>query len=128
MEQLLLPIVFLAVGGGFTFAGLYVWFSHRRIQKEGIRTKAKIIDFVQGDSLDTEDEYYFPIVRFKDRSGNEITQKLTMSENLKKINQPLDIIYLKKDGEYEILINNDFWKTYFPLAASIGVFTLINNI
>ncbi|MFI1742967.1 hypothetical protein [Thalassobellus sediminis] len=139
MENLIGNIVFLIVGGGFLYAGFYIRNSNRRIQTNGIKTKAKIIDFVEEESEDADGystTYHFPIVRFTDKNGIETTQKLNSSANPKKINQPIEIIYLKKDKEYEIMINSDFWKTYFPmifiiggfLFSGIGIIWLINKI
>lgn len=131
--------VFLIVGGGFLFAGFYMRNSNRRIQASGIKTRAKIIDFVEQRSKDSDGyshTYHFPIVRFTNRNGIETTQKLDSSANPKRINEQIDIIYLKKNNEYEIMINSDFWKTYFPLIfiiagflfSGIGMIWLINKI
>ena len=139
MENLIGRIIFLIVGGGFLYAGFYVRNSNRRIQTSGIKTKAKIIDFVEERSRDTDGDshiYHFPVVRFTDKNGIETTQKLDSSANPKRINEPIDIIYLKKDNEYEIMINNEFWKTYFPMIfivggfifSGIGIVWLINKI
>ncbi|RKN82524.1 DUF3592 domain-containing protein [Ulvibacterium marinum] len=139
MENLIGNIVFLIVGSGFLYAGFYIRNSNRRIEANGIKTKAKIIDFVEEESEDADgysNTYHYPIVRFTDKNGIETTQKLNSSANPKKINQPIEIIYLKKDNEYEIMINSEFWKTYFPmifiiggfLFSGIGIVWLINKI
>lgn len=139
MENLIGAIVFLIVGGGFLYAGFYVRNSNRRIQTNGIKTKAKIIDFIEERNKDADGDshiYHFPVVRFRDKNGIETTQKLDSSANPKRINEPIDIIYLKKDNEYEIMINSEFWKTYFPmifivggfLFSGIGIVWLINKI
>ncbi|WP_349352926.1 DUF3592 domain-containing protein [Flagellimonas sp. MMG031] len=125
MENLIGAFVFLTVGGGFLYAGFYLRNSNRRIQTSGIKTKAKIIDFVEERNKDADGfskVYHFPIVRFTDKNGIETTQKLDSSTNPKRINQPIEIIYLKKDNEYEIMINSDFWKTYFPVIFIFGGF------
>ena len=139
MENLIGAIVFLIVGGGFLYAGFYVWNSNRRIQRSGIKTKGKIIDFIEERNKDADGNshiYHFPVVRFREKNGIETTQKLDSSANPKRINEPIDIIYLKKDNEYEIMINSEFWKTYFPmifivggfLFSGIGILWLINKI
>lgn len=138
-EEFIGAFVFLIVGSGFLYAGYYTRNSNRRIQTNGIKTKAKIVDFVEEKSKDSDGHshvYHFPIVRFTDKNGIETTQKLDSSANPKRINQPIEIIYLKKDSEYEIMINSDFWKTYFPmifivggfLFSGIGIIWLINKI
>ncbi|WP_242134275.1 DUF3592 domain-containing protein [Aestuariivivens marinum] len=139
MENLIGAIVFLIVGGGFLYAGYYIQNSNRRIQTKGTKAKAQIIDFVEDQIKDFDGNshvYHFPIVKFTDKNGVEITQKLDLSEPQKRINELIDIIYLKKDNEYELIINNVFWKTYFPiifiiggfLFSGIGVILLINKI
>ncbi|MCP4115726.1 MAG: DUF3592 domain-containing protein [Desulfobacteraceae bacterium] len=139
MENLIGAIVFLIIGGGFLYAGFYVWNSNRRIQRSGIKTKGKIIDFIEERNKDADGNshiYHFPVVRFREKNGIETTQKLDSSANPKRINEPIDIIYLKKDNEYEIMINSEFWKTYFPmifivggfLFSGIGILWLINKI
>lgn len=139
MENFIGAFVFLIVGGGFLYVGYYIRNSNRRIQANGIKTKAKIIDFIEEQRKDANGDshiYHFPVVSFTDSNGIEITQKLDSSENPKRINGRIDIIYLKKDNEYEIMINSAFWKTYFPmifiiggfLFSGIGIVWLINEI
>jgi len=139
MGSLIGAFVFLIVGGGFLYAGYYIRNSNRRIQTNGTKTKAKIIDFIEEQSKDTDGDshiYHFPIVRFMDKDGIETTQKLDSSANPKRTNEPIDIIYLKKDNEYEIMMNSNFWETYFPmifiiggfLFFGIGIIWLINKI
>ena len=139
MDNLIGAIVFLIVGGGFLYAGIFIRNSNRRIQRNGIKTKAKIIDFVEERMKDADGDsflYHFPIVSFTNQNGSVTTQKLDSSENPKKINQLIDIIYLKKNNEYEIMINNEFWKSLFPmifivggiLFLGIGIVWLLNKI
>ncbi|MFD2565005.1 DUF3592 domain-containing protein [Aquimarina rubra] len=137
MENLIGAFVFLTVGGSFLYAGYYIRSSNRRMQANGIKTKAKIIDFVEERSKDSDgysQTYHFPVVRFTDRNGIQTSQKLNSSANPKRINEQIDIIYLKKNEEYEIMINSEFWKIYFPmifiiggyLFSGIGIIWLIN--
>ena len=77
-EEFIGVFVFLTVGSGFLFAGFYMRNSNRRIQTNGVKTKAKIIDFVEEHSKDSDgysQSYYFPIVKFTDKNGIETTQK-----------------------------------------------------
>ena len=138
-EEFIGAFVFLIIGSGFLFAGFYIRNSNRRIQSNGTKTKAKIVKFVKERSKDNDGYsqiHHFPIVRFKDQNGIETTQKLDTSANPKRINELMDIIYLKKENEYEILINSNWWKTYFPLIlliggflfSGIGIIWLINKI
>jgi hypothetical protein len=138
-RDLLGGLVFLVVGFGFLYAGFYIRNTNSRIKANGIKTQAKIVDFkkertkdVDGDSY----EYHFPIVSFTDRNGVETTQKLDSSENPKRINELIDIIYLKKENEYEIIKDNDWWEKNLPmilliggfLFSGIGIIWLINKI
>jgi len=123
MENLIGDLVFLIVGGMFLFVGFYFRKSSHRIQTTGIKTKAKITGFVEEKIADADgnsNTYHFPIVRFTDRIGIETSQKLDSSENQKRINELIDIIYLKNGDEYEVMINNKFWKSYFYLIFIIG--------
>ena len=134
-------VIFLVLGSGFLFAGYFIRNSNRKIQANGIKTKAKIIDFVKTRSMDEGQDisflyHYFPIVRFTDRNGIEITQKSNWSANPKRINEIIDIMYLKEGNKYEIMINSDSHKEYFPMVfiisgflfLGIGIICLTNNL
>lgn len=131
-EDLTVGFIFLIVGAVFLYAGFFVYNSHQRIITKGIKTKAKIIDFLEKKLSDGDDGYrlyHFPIVSFTDKNGIEATQQLDCSENPKKVNQIIDIVYLKKGNEYEIVIDNKWWITYFPLLfISMGFLSLIIGI
>jgi len=139
MENLIGAIVFLIVGIGFLYAGLHIWCSSKRIEAKGIKARAKIIGFKKEESTDSDgftNVYHFPIIKFTDKYGIITTQKLDSSANPKRINQPIEIIYLKEGNKYEIIENNQFWKSYFPmifiimgiLFSGISVVRLINLI
>ena len=138
-RDLLGGLVFLVVGCGFLYAGFYIRNTNSRINANGIKTKAKIVDFKKERNKDADGdsyEYHFPIVSFTDRNGVETTQKLDSSENPKRINELIDIIYLKKENEYEIIKDNDWWEKNLPmilliggfLFSGIGIIWLINKI
>jgi len=138
-RDLLGGLIFLIVGCGFLYAGFYIRNTNNRIKANGIKTKARIVDFKKERNKDTDGdsyEYHFPIVSFTDRNGVETTQKLDSSENPKRINELIDIIYLKKENEYEIIKDNDWWKKNLPmilliggfLFSGIGIIWLINKI
>ena len=138
-EDLIGGFIFLTVGCGFLYAGYYIRNINRRIQANGIKTKAKIIDFKEERNEDADGNshvYHLPIVSFTDRNGIKTTQKLDSSENPKRINELIDIIYLKKENEYEIIKDNDWWEKNLPmilliggfLFSGIGIIWLINKI
>lgn len=139
MDDIAISTVLLIGGGGFLYVGRYIKNLTLRIQSNGNKTKAKIIDFAKERSKDTDGNLktsYYPIVKFTDRNGTEITQQLTTTVNSKKINQYLEIIYLKKNNNYEIIINSEFRTKIFPmifimngyLLLGIGLFWLIYNL
>ena len=124
-RDLLGGLIFLVVGFGFLYAGFYIRNTNNRIKANGIKTKAKIVDFKKERHKDADGdsyEYHFPIVSFTDRNGVETTQKLDSSENPKRINELIDIIYLKKENEYEIIKDNDWWEKNLPMILLIGGF------
>ena len=124
-QDLLGGLVFLIVGCGYLYAGFYIRNTNYRIKTNGIKAKAKIIDFKKEQNKDADGEsyeYHFPIVSFTDRNGVETTQKLDSSENPKRINELIDIIYLKKGNEYKIIKDNDWWEKNFPMIFIIGGF------
>jgi hypothetical protein len=132
-------LIFLVVGCGFLYAGFHTRNTNNRIKANGIKTKAKIVDFKKERNKDADGdsyEYHFPIVSFTDQNGVETTQKLDSSENPKRINELIDIIYLKKENEYEIIKDNDWWEKNLPiilliggfLFSGIGIIWLINKI
>jgi hypothetical protein len=120
--------VFLGLGIAFSWVGLHIWFSNRKIRENGIKTKAEIIDFTEEKIRDVDREshkHYFPIVQFTDRNGLQVTQKMETSANPKRLKKPMDIIYCKKDNAYEIIENNNFWNFYFPVIfISAGILSL----
>jgi len=139
MENLIGNIIFLIVGAGFLYAGLFLRNTNRKILANGTKTKAQIIDFKKERIKDADGEsfeYYFPIIRFTDQNGTERTQKLDSSEKPKRINELIDIIYQKKENEYEIIKGNDWWEKHLPIIlliggfvfSGIGIIWLINKI
>lgn len=125
MENLIGAIVFLIVGGTLLYAGFHIRNTNRRIKTCGIKTKAKIIDFVE-ERIKTGDGesylYHFPLVCFTDRNGIATTQKLDSSDKPKRINELIDIIYIKKGNEYEIIKDNDWWENNLPTILIIAGF------
>ena len=128
----------LSLGIAFCWIGLHIWLLNRKIKENGIKTRAKIVDFAMEKVKDIDREshrYYFSIVRFTDRNGHQVTQKMESSANPKRIKKLMDIIYWKKDNEYEIIENNRFWNFYFPiifitagiLLLGFGIISIINE-
>lgn len=130
-------ILFLIIGIGFSLVGYHLLFWNRRLEKNGIKTRAEIIDYSKENVEFSEGKktIYFPILKFTDRNGKVVIQKHDSGEHIKLKSGFVEIYYLKKQNEYEVLINNDGWKTYFPIGTIvfgmvfliIGVFLFIKN-
>ncbi|GAA0728275.1 hypothetical protein GCM10009430_37270 [Aquimarina litoralis] len=129
MENLLVIAIFFIVGGVFIYIGYYFRNKNIRIESNGVKTKATIIDFVEKRSKDSDgytSTMYYPIVKFYDTNGIEKIQELDYGTSFKSSKKNMDIIYLKKNDTYEIIINNKFWKTYFPMIfIEMGYFFCI---
>lgn len=129
------------LGITFVFAGFYLKKYTQNIEKNGIRVKAKIVDFEIVERRETRQEidqiitYHYPIVTFKDLNGNTTTQKADSSTNSKEINDVIDVVYLKNGNEYQTMIDSNWRKSYFPICFIIvgfylflnGLLSLINN-
>jgi uncharacterized membrane protein len=131
-------ILTTAVGVGCIYAGISMKKHIRNMEKNGIRTKAKIIDFhiVERRSnlrltsmRQRKVKYYYPIILFTDLNSNSITQKMPdASSTPKKINDTIDILYLKKENEYEVISNNTWRKSYIPIIfITIGIYFLLHG-
>lgn len=121
MEIIGLPILFSLIGIAFASLGFYLLFWNRKVEKNGIRTRAEIIDYSEGemDFDDGKQIVFFPILKFTDKNGEVVTQKHDSGEHKKLDSRFIEIYYLKNDTEYDILINTSGWKTYFPVGLII---------
>ena len=125
------------IGIGFVFAGFYLKNYTQNIEKNGIRVKAKIVDFEIIERRETRHASghseiitnYYPIVTFKDLNGNSTTQKADSSTNFKEINDLIDIVYLKNGNEYQIMIDSNWRKSYFPICfIVIGFYLFVDGV
>ncbi|MDO6761665.1 hypothetical protein Q4566_15770 [Tamlana sp. 2_MG-2023] len=99
-------------------------------RKKEISEKALIIGFNEEFIVEEKnsDSYfnYMPIVAFIDKSGKEIIQELDSSRNNERLNEHINIIYLKTVDGYDILVDHKWERTYFPLAiVSFGILLMI---
>ncbi|WP_431124339.1 DUF3592 domain-containing protein [Flagellimonas flava] len=133
------PIVFIIIGISFVYAGLWLSIANRTIRNTGIKTKAKIVDYIEEKRVDADGDghiYHFPVVNFTNQQGDEITQQLTLSEKPKRTNQWIEIVYLKKENEYHIIKNDDWWEINLPtiflifggLFLAIGIYGITSEI
>lgn len=87
MKNLGVPLLFSVIGLAFAFVGLYLLFWNRKVEKNGIRTKAEIIDYSEEkvDFDDGKQTVFFPILKFTDKNGLVVTQKHDSGEHKKWI-------------------------------------------
>ena len=83
--------------------------------QNGIKTKATILDYVQEKSENGDYTYYMPIIKFNDKHGTSVTQKLESSISPKKGKNELEIFYVQRNNEFEIFINDSLWRTIIPV-------------
>ena len=125
MENSIIILVFTICGIAFLSVGIYLLRSNRRIERNGTKVRAEIIDYSK-EKVEFSDEkhtVFFPILKFTNRQGIVITQKHDSGGQTKMKTDFVEIYYLKKENEYEILINDTGWKTYFPVGF-IGLGTI----
>ena len=128
MENLFTPLLFSVIGIAFASVGFYLLFWNRKVEKNGIRAKAEIIDYSEEmvDFDDGKQKVFFPILKFTDKNGLVVTQKHDSGESKKMDSRFIEIYYLRKKSEYDILINTSGWKRYFPIGAiAFGLIFLI---
>lgn len=141
-----IEIASLFFGGGFIYGGFYMRNYSKNIEKNGIKTKAKIVDFEivevkrrNRSNSPGRDQYekiklYFPIVVFKDQNRNEITHKVDSNTNFKQVNDLIDVIYLNSINGYQVIIDSNWRKSHFSIIIIIigfyffltGLLALIN--
>ena len=127
--------IMVIIGIAFVFAGFNIKNYTQSIEKNGIRVKAKIVDFEIVEKRETRQEvdqiitYHYPIVAFKDLNGNTTTQKTDSSTSSKEINDVIDIVYLKNGNEYQVMIDSNWRKSYFPICfIVIGFYLFLNGL
>lgn len=127
--------IMVIIGIAFVFAGFNIKNYTQSIEKNGIRVKAKIVDFEIVEKRETRQEvdqiitYHYPIVAFKDLNGNTTTQKTDSSTSSKEINDVIDIVYLKNGNGYQVMIDSNWRKSYFPICfIVIGFYLFLNGL
>lgn len=129
MQDLFVALFFMGIGLIMILAALEFMRKYEQMEVKGIKTKAKIIDFIAEREKNNHDSrgttYYFPIVEFLDVDGNKVVQKLDFSEESNRINTFINILYLKQGNEYDILVDKKLWKSTFPqIFIYFGYFSI----
>ncbi len=122
-------VLFSVMGTLFAAIGIYFMAKFNKIAKEGTRTKAKIIDFETEISDDTdgyETTYYYPIIEFTDRKGNNVRQKVDFGSTSKISAKTIDIFYLLEDGKYNVVVNTTLFRYFLPWGFfTVGAFCVL---
>ena len=123
MEENIIPILMFGIPGLILLiGGIRGLIKNSIIKKNGIRTVATIVDqklyttknFDSGDRVTT-----YPVVEFRNTSGNKIVQELNQGKGSYIVGQRLSIIYLKRNRDYEIVTNSNLYLVRFPLGMAI---------
>ncbi|MFD1605707.1 hypothetical protein ACFSJW_03825 [Flavobacterium artemisiae] len=136
-----IEIASLFFGGGFIYGGFYMRNYTKKIEKNGIKTKAKIVDFkivevkkrrrsnYPGKSGYEKIKLYFPIVVFKDKNENEITHEVDSNTNFRQVNDLIDIIYLNSSNGYQVLIDSN-WRMsqFYIILILIGFYFFVTGL
>ena len=123
MEDNIIPILMFGIPGLILLiGGINGLIKNSVIKKNGIRTIATIIDrklYTEKDLEYGDRTTTYPVVEFRDTSGNTIVQELDQGDGSYMVGQRLSIIYLKRNREYEIVTNSNLFLVRFPLGMLI---------
>ncbi|WP_193845206.1 hypothetical protein [Flavobacterium hungaricum] len=128
-----------AIEIGCIYAGISMKKHVHNMEKNGISAKAKIIDFHIVERWNNHHrirrearklKYYYPIIEFTDLNGDSVTQKMPdASTTPNKIDDLIDILYLKKENHYEVISDNNWRKSYLPIIFIIfGMYCLLHGL
>lgn len=128
-SNLIVLVLFSVIGVVFAAIGAYIMYRSNKIANEGIRTRAKIIDYeseVDKDMDGYETTYYYPILEFTDKNGNIVKQKTDLASTSKIQTKSIEIFYLVEDGDYNIVMNTTLFRHILPWGfMTIGVFCML---
>lgn len=108
----MISIGFTGLGLLFMIIGIVRNANQKYIKKNGTKTKAEIIDFKTSTSysnnsngFSTKKTYYYPILKFKNKKGEEIIHTQSSGTSYKLNQSIIDIYYLREKGKYRIFID-----------------------
>lgn len=121
------PTIFVLIGIGIILLGIYLYFRTKRILEEGIKTQAKIVDYVveekEHERGPGKDYTYWPILEFTNDKGELIRQKHNRSYSSKIHSEEVAIAYIKNKIRYEIVFLNR--KDNYTLQIVLIIFGII---
>ncbi|MEL6812738.1 MAG: DUF3592 domain-containing protein [Bacteroidota bacterium] len=118
-------LIFIIVGGSFMYAGVSSLRKNKKVMKAGIKTKATILEQVREKVNKDGEYYYFPIVKFIDNQGKEITQKLGNGTGAKLSKTSIEIAYIRTPEGLEIEIVEGGWKSFYQILIGFGLLFIV---
>lgn len=122
-------ILFSAIGAATAAIGVYFIIKNNRVVKNGIQTRAKIVDYevkIDNDTDGYRTTYYYPIIEFIDRKGNKVKQKVDTGSTSKIKAQTIEIFYILEGKEYNIVLNTFVFRYLLPWGfLVIGAFFVL---
>lgn len=124
MNPLIIPLILLVLSSVFFYASYYLKVKYQRLELSGRKTTARIIDQkkkIEKNNDGSRSTMYYPIIQFTNGVQQTVKEQLNVGRSWKWKLEPIQIYYLETDTDhYEIVINNKFWRTYFPMIFTIG--------
>ncbi len=124
----------MILGLAFIFLGIYKNYKIDTIRRDGIKTTAEIVDYIGEMSYTTEPirELYYAVIRFTDSNGTgrqviDRTYGTSIKPN-KKLPYQLNINYIEKNGEFEVVTEsklNDIIAMGILIIGSIVTITTL---
>ncbi len=132
MEDNIIPILMFGIPSLILLiGGVNGLIKNSVIKKNGIKTIATIIDrklYTEKDLEYGDRTSTYPVVEFRDTSGNKIVQELGQGDGSYMIGQRLSIIYLKRNRSYKIVTNSNLFLVRFPLGMAIIGLIILSTI
>jgi len=129
MESYIGSISFALLGALFLGFGIAVFRKNRRVDKNGIRTVASIVDYVSKESQHNNKQHtlHFPVLRFIDAAGNEVTLEHNVGASFKLTRDRVPIYYSVEDDIYDLEIKEKSSQQILPLIFIIfgAIFLII---
>ncbi|NQY05225.1 MAG: hypothetical protein HRT68_03215 [Flavobacteriaceae bacterium] len=132
-------LIFITGALAFLIPAIIMFKRMRMIKLYGIRTKAVVVNFVP-EQFKTSRGYkktvYYPILRFTNKRGEEVDEKIIISPFDRKVNDAIDIMYLHENGRYKVLLTNNIQTKYMAIlllvvglaVLSAGVIIIYHNM
>ncbi len=132
MDNYVLMAILCLFGIILLYLGYHLRSKTKKMETYGRRVTARIVKHIEKVSRDTEglsSTYYYPVLEFKNNEGRLIQQELKLGTTIKSRKETMNIIYLLKEEEYEILIDNAFLKHWLPnILMCLGLVLILISL